>query len=157
MCEDCENPMKWRVDENGVLLVPQADIREFAPVIPGWDLYETNFNYFDADESVIAKTFLYRQDKPTFYVTQYIEDRNYGGPEEGGWGYAVRTIQPEFVLEVVGERKWAEHACRALNRLARKNGEAPGPYQWGTSGIVFTVDRWIGEDDNSNDPRPHYC
>lgn len=156
MCDDCKDPMAWTIDENDMLLVPVADITENTPTIYGWEPIGVNVNFYDPRETGIAKTFIFRQTVETYFICAYREDRIYAGPEEGGWGYSRRSLMTDVVWSV-GDRKWAVHACRALNRLARKNEVAPGPFQWDTSGIVFAVDRWIGEDDNSNDPRPHYC
>lgn len=156
MCEDCADPTKWRIDEHNRLVVPLKRITDPAPTVEGWepciiDLYLGN----NVDDEPVA-TVLYQQPVPMFFVCEYREDRCYGGPEEGGWGYSTREFIGN-IFPVAGSRKWAERSCRSLNRLASSNELSPGPYEWGTSGIVFSVDRYPGEDDTSKDPRPHYC
>lgn len=157
MCDMCENPLKWYIDERDVLLVPVADISADAPVIDGWKQYETNYNYFDPSDSGIAKTFLYRQPTPTFFVVGYDVSQHWGGPEEGGWHYYREEQQGDPITVVKGERHFAESVCRSLNRIARRKHKE----EWGSYSNQpqrqFTIDRWPGESDNSRDPRPHYC
>jgi hypothetical protein len=156
MCEYCENPMKWRIDEDGHLLVPVDMSYDKAPVVPGWEPFWVEA---DASKNLTddpAKVIKYRQPVPMFFICAYKEHRCYGGPEEGGWGYNERELVGT-ILTVAGARRLAERECRVLNRLARVNNVCPGPYNWGTSGILFSVDRFPGEDDTAMDPRPHYC
>lgn len=158
MCDYCENPLKWRIDENNHLIVSLASPDEPTPVIPGWEAYEENITPYRARDAgdPVAVTIKYLQPVEAYFICAYQASREYMGPEEGGWGHEFRKLIDPIVW-VVGSRRLAECSCRALNRLAQANGTAPGPYQWGTSGIVFSVDRYPGEDDTSMDPRPHYC
>jgi hypothetical protein len=153
MCDMCEvHPLKWRIDEDDRLLVPLEHPYDKAPTIQGWEPYWVTTSLGSEPE----KTVKYRQPVPMFFICAYSETRCYGGPEEGGWGYNERELLAT-VLWIAGRRELAEASCRRLNQLAHENEVAPGPYMWGTGGIVFSVDRYPGEDDTSMDPRPHYC
>lgn len=158
MCEDCVDPMKWRIDEDGDLLVPLKEVDDLTPSVEGWEPFEEIItpSKLRNEGDPVAVTIKYFQPIRMFFVCEYREARLYAGPEEGGWGYPVREFI-DNILPIIGSREWAERNCRSLNRLARNNELAPGPYEWGTSGIVFSVDRYPGEDDTSRDPRPHYC
>jgi hypothetical protein len=156
MCEYCENPMKWRIEDDGNLLVPLAKADDPTPTVPGWEPYWEDHSLAAEDCDEPAVIIKYRQPVPVFFICAYRESRCYGGPEEGGWGYNERELIGTILI-VAGKRCMAERECRVLNRLARVNGINPGSYNWGTSGILFSVDRYPGEDDTSMDPRPHYC
>lgn len=159
MCEDCKDPMAWAIEEQfgrDVLLIPLAKSYDKAPSVEGWEPFWTNIDASLNETDGYAKVVKYRQPTPTFFVCAYNAHREYMGPEEGGWGHEFRDLI-NSVSMVTGDRRQAERICRALNRLARGNGVAPGPYQWGTNGIVFSIDRYIGEHDTKYDGPVHYC
>jgi hypothetical protein len=158
MCDMCESPLKWRIEDDSkgqpVLLVPVEKSYDITPEVEGWKPYWVNvdLNSDDGYEKIVK----YKQPVTMFFICAYREEHCYGGPEEGGWGYCRRELIGA-VMRSYGERELAEHSCRSLNRLARENNVAPGPYNWGTTGVVFSVDHYPGEHDTSKDPRPHYC
>lgn len=157
MCDMCINPMKPFINEDNELVFPVESARagmEQPPAIEGWEPLAVMNHVVEGYPDIICV--VYRQPLPVFFVSQYREHRCYGGPEEGGWGYNERELVAVVSSVITSDRRHAERMCRSLNRLARKNDVAPGHYLWGTSGLVFTVDRFPGEDDTAMDPRPHY-
>lgn len=95
-------------------------------------------------------------------VSEYNVTRHYGGPEEGGWWYD----RHEFVRVIMStdDEEAAFARARALNAEARENKEQPdGKCYQGRFSVadptdkVFYVDREPRENDNMNEPRPHYC
>lgn len=164
MCDACDdNPMKWILVEGDSdietgyrldrLMVPMADLAADAPSIEGWTLLDVRWNVADMYNPP-AKTFVYEQKTPTYFIVQYLVHEQYGGLEEGGWWYYSEEQQGDPVTIVKGERLHAEAICRSLNRLARKEqdgGRAPRYPR-----LNFTIDRWPGESDTA-DVRHHYC
>jgi hypothetical protein len=153
MCEYCENPMKWRIEDDGNLLVPLAKARRS-------DSYSSRLGAVLGRPQPCCRGL--RRTRRDHQVPPAGADvlhlRLPRGPllrwPRRGWLGLQRRELIGTVLPVAGKRCMAERECRVLNRLARVNGVNPGSYNWGTSGIVFSVDRYPGEDDTAMDPRP---
>ena len=52
-----------------------------------------------------------------FYVNVYLQDRAYGGPEEGGWWYDFGIVEKSICLPT---RKLARLVRRSINRVLRE-------------------------------------
>lgn len=113
-----------------------------------------------------------RVDRPqpepgTVFVSQYEVTRHYGGPEEGGWYYdrhrmvaVVTKIRENEAL--TSARNTATAIRRSLNRLARRqrieDRRPQGRFSvHGGADVEYRIERTPGEDDDTNQPRPHYC
>ena len=114
------------------------------------------------------------------FVSVYSHARAYGGPEEGGWWYdVVRLVasrrfptmeQAEAYMaeqQAEVERRNAEDAparARAFASLPDCDeealpdaGEGYIPAGWSDGGKLFCqIEEQQGQDDNSDQPRPHY-
>lgn len=82
--------------------------------------------------------FCHRVQPKAKYITIYLVNRSYGGPEEGGWWYD--TGDPVFTIRVNGRnrlhyRRIAERFCRLYNRGRRDLSSilCEGVYRWGES------------------------
>lgn len=111
------------------------------------------------------------------YVSLYRYERAYGGPEEGGWWYDVRTLDGSLRFPT---REAAETFLATAKRIveARNRKEAPErhramaalpdhetayhdegyiPLGWSDGGEwEVVIEERQGASDNSNDGRPHY-
>jgi len=89
-----------------------------------------------------------------FYVSQYVVDRCYGGPEEGGWYYDWEDFQA--VVAEFSDKEEAFSYARACNDFNREQfGE---PNRWsvvGSPDVACYVEETIGEFQTTE--RPHYC
>lgn len=100
----------------------------------------------------------------TVFVSQYEVTRHYGGPEEGGWWYdRSKAIEPASILTGIDRKetyRQAFHITRALNRVAqamRKEGCELGRFSVsGGIDVVFLIEEKFGEQDDMDEPRPHY-
>jgi hypothetical protein len=89
-----------------------------------------------------------------FYVSQYVVDRCYGGPEEGGWYYDWEDFQ-SVVAEFTDEAEAYSYA-RACNGFIREQFGEPDRFSViGSPDVVCYVESEIGEHQTTK--RPHYC
>jgi hypothetical protein len=97
-----------------------------------------------------------------FFVTKYLVTRHFGGREEGGWWYD-RSQFDEVISRFTTEEAAFETA-RKLNRHAKdEKRQADGSRYQGRFSVanhtdqVYLVDRsQVGENDDTDEPRPHY-
>jgi hypothetical protein len=75
--------------------------------------------FCEAERTALAA----REPRHTYVVAVYLEDRAYGGPEEGGWWYDVGSLTR--VVRVFKRECIAAAYCRKLN--ARLQSRAFGP------------------------------
>lgn len=92
---------------------------------------------------------------PLVYVNVYLSDRAYGGPEEGGWWYNVRSVEEvlrcrdEAHAKQVYERKVEEYKEENRNRRSDISSVlSEGRFD-------VELEAWPGE--RSPAERPHYC
>jgi len=102
---------------------------------------------------------------PTLYANVYLHDRQYGGPEEGGWFY--NTYAP-----IDGDSDWdeappahghfptTEQAKQAMEKLAvwcnDQNSRRRSPSSVASEGhFVAMLEAWPAEFSPAR--RPHYC
>ena len=102
---------------------------------------------------------------PTLYANVYLHDRQYGGPEEGGWFYD--TYAP-----IDGDSDWDEsppahghfptigHAEKAMEQLVAwcndQNSRRRSPSSMASEGhFVARLESWPAEFEPAR--RPHYC
>jgi hypothetical protein len=84
------------------------------------------------------------------FVTEYKDIRCFGGHEEGGWYYTV--------TEAI--RTWKFSSAKTARRFAEKrNEEARELHRWSwEDDYHYSIEnkKEVGEQDNTNEPRPHY-
>lgn len=100
---------------------------------------------------------------PECYANLYLQDRAYGGPEEGGWWYDVRTpADGDWDTEPPqhGHFPTPDEALAAAEQLQewceRENFNRRPPSSVLSEGhFVVRVEAWPAEPSPKN--RPHYC
>ena len=112
------------------------------------------------------------------YVSVYRDERQYGGPEEGGWWYNVYTLEGgvPFITREAAEKFMEEKQAEVTvtnkeeepdrwEAMANLPDDEPAGYPegfiptgWGDGGKLWvTIETALGSHDNSQEPRPYYC
>jgi hypothetical protein len=92
----------------------------------------------------------------TFIVAVYLEDRHYGGPEEGGWWYNAGDLV-RVIRVFKSECRASLYACR-LNRMLDATLNKGRP----STGSMLSQGRYVVDVCEDNAPahypetRPHY-
>lgn len=109
------------------------------------------------------------------YLSVYSVERCYGGPEEGGWWYDVRTLEGSEWFATEAEARAVEQELRAAPALAtvrhegaydalggddtvsssRPEGYIPTGWSDRTDYHIY-VESSPGRHDNSHEPTPRY-
>ena len=96
----------------------------------------------------------------TYLVSVYIQDRVYGGPEEGGWWYTagglVRT------LRLFRNQDAAYEYCRRLNEKLASRQTGPNTGRRSISSVLSDGEFVARVDENYAPPKfpeeaPYYC
>lgn len=167
MCEYCYAdapiPNKRYIDEtSGLLVVPMTsfeDAMERPPAIEGWEpllLDDYSGGMYGGVEYVCRVH--YRRIQPLFFISLYRTYQGYGGPEEGGWWYYSEELIETVHRVQTSDRKEAQRIARSLNRLKSRQ-EDEHRHSWADRypRDHYAIEEFPGEEDTSNDPRPHYC
>ena len=92
-----------------------------------------------------------------YTVALYGVQREYGGPEEGGWWYDVPTFERTVVAGLDQDTAWER--CRALNAaqkvIAKREGLIGRGSMLGGADAVYYVE--VEAKSHELTERPHYC
>ena len=87
------------------------------------------------------------------YVTVYDHTRQWGGEEEGGWGYSVDEYSYHYKCK---SKRKAKKLCDRLNReFERERRYSPCSCDFSFATVERKYD--IGIMDNTDRPIPRYC
>lgn len=93
-----------------------------------------------------------------YIVAVYEIDREYGGPEEGGWWYGSGRFMR--LISVCGSEEEAVERCRRMNRALDYKRSCSGRYGIGSvlySGGHYEAQIWDNfAPDSYPERRPHY-
>lgn len=88
------------------------------------------------------------------FISEYEVDREYGGPEEGGWWFD--NHQHIRVVAITDNEDDATYICQALNAKWREEKDSPDRYSMACTepDISYLSEEEIGS--HTTHERPHY-
>lgn len=128
--------------------LPDGEVGEFD------DSLNTRVQWEDGTEEVVCRDEL-EAITPAIYVNVYLVNREYGGPEEGGWYYDVGSIEEslrcrdEAHAKQVCERKTAQYNEENKNRRS-DIGSVLSEGRYDVKQEAWAGEHWPAE-------RPYYC